>query len=112
MNESEALQSSGSHEDKTYPCNDPNRPICRQFVNQGKCNKRHHCTFYHPKVVSPIMKKKAQRELGYCYCGSHQKKVISGRTWSASDEDGERRPTFFILCGRTGKSMKKCLNSA
>lgn len=105
----ENINSFNGSNQKSYPCNDPNRPVCRQFVNQGKCNKRNHCTFYHPKTLTPIIKKKARRELGHCYCGAPQKTIISGRTWRGSDEDGEMRPNFFIICGKTGKSMKKCL---
>ena len=93
---------------KIYPCDDPNRPVCRQFINQGKCQRRHHCGFYHPKTITPVIKKKARRELGHCYCGSPQRTVISGRN-ARVDEDGISHPTFFIVCSRTGKSMRKCM---
>lgn len=97
---------------KYYPCNDPNRPICRQYVNQGTCKKRKHCNFYHPKVVSNLITKKAKRELGCCYCGSPQKTIIGHRTINYNRYESAEdvpRPVFFRVCSRTGKSMKKCL---
>lgn len=98
-----------SNNSKYYACNDPNRPICRAYVNQSKCNRNNHCNFYHPRVITQMIKKKARREPGFCYCGSLQRTIIANRVFRRSDED-DAPPTFFIICSRTGKSMKKCIN--
>lgn len=89
--------------EKYYASEDPSRPICRQFVNQGKCPKRRHCQFYHPKVITHTITKQAKRELGHCYCGAPQKTIIS---YQRSQED---KPNFFVVCGRTGRSMRRCM---
>lgn len=90
-----------------YACNDPLNPICRQFVNQGTCRRRSNCRFYHPRVITDIIRRKAGRELGHCYCGSLQRKLINRRAFNI--RDNERCPIFFVVCGRTGRSMKRCM---
>ena len=90
-----------------YPCNDPQNPPCRQFVNQGTCRKRLKCRFYHPPIITSIIKRKTSRELGHCFCGSKQRKLLSKKNFTI--KDGERCPIFFIVCGRTGRSMKLCM---
>lgn len=89
---------------KYRACNDPHRPTCREFVNQGKCHRRRHCKFYHPKVITQEITKQTKRNLGHCYCGAHQRTIMVFR--------GNRdivTPTFFRVCDRTGKSMRKCM---
>lgn len=96
-------------QEKYYPCDDPNRPICRQFVNQGGCHKRKRCHFYHPKVITHVIQKKASRELGHCYCGAAQKTIIRfqpGRPRTRADDPGTQ---FFVVCARTGRSMRNCM---
>ena len=94
--------------DKKYlPCNDISRPICRQFVNQGSCRKKTRCYFYHPTVMTPIIKKKASRQLGSCYCGSIQRRIIN--KYGYRSNDGGDSPIFFVVCSRTGRSMKLCM---
>lgn len=88
-----------------YPCFDESRPVCRQFVNHKWCRKRLQCNFYHPLVITPLIKKKATRKLGHCYCGYPQRRLISRRLLRSSDDN-----IFFVVCSRTGRSMKKCLN--
>lgn len=90
-----------------YPCCDPNRPVCRQYINQGDCRQGIKCRFYHPIFVTPTIIKKAAREPGHCYCGAPQKKLLNKRSYNV-DEDKET-PTFFVVCGRTGKSMRRCM---
>jgi hypothetical protein len=89
---------------KYRACDDPNRPACRDFVNQGKCHRRHHCKFYHPKVVTREITKRTKRDLGHCYCGATQKTIMVFKR----NEDGMTQH-FFRVCGRTGKSMTKCM---
>ena len=90
-----------------YPCNDASKPICRQFVNQAKCRRKQKCRFYHPPVITRIIKRKATRELGFCYCGALQKKLLNKRAYRVGEDDDI--PIFFVVCGRTGKSMRRCL---
>ena len=90
-----------------YPCHDPEKPVCRQFVNQGKCRKQKRCRFYHPAVITSSIQKKAKREPGHCFCGAYQRRLLNTRNYRV-DEDGTS-PTFFVVCGRTGRSMKRCM---
>lgn len=94
---------------KYYACEDPNRPICRQYVNQGHCRRNNRCNFYHPKVMTRLIEKKAKREPGHCYCGSFQKTIIGNTTYRLEDGINASKPTFFVVCSRTGKSMRKCM---
>ena len=90
-----------------YPCNDAMNPVCRTFVNKGKCEKNLECRFYHPAEITPVIIKKATRTPGFCFCGSKQKCIINGRAYKlGSSRDN---PTFFVVCGRTGRSMKRCI---
>jgi len=111
MSESPVVQSvEPSSNPKYYPSEDPNRPICRGYVNQGKCHKRKQCNFYHPKVITPIIKKKAKREPGHCYCNALQRTIINNRSYRLStDGTGLSQPMFFVVCSSTGKSMRKCM---
>jgi hypothetical protein len=90
-----------------YPCEDPNNPVCRYFVNQNKCKKDKKCRFYHPPIITPIIRKEATREIGKCYCGANQKHVVNKKNYSPTEDINT--PTFFVLCGRTGRSMKLCI---
>ena len=94
---------------KYYACDDPNRPICRQYVNQGRCNKRKHCNFFHPKVVTRVIEKRARREPGYCYCSAPQRTIISNSSYRPHDGESAPRPAFFVVCSRTGRSINKCM---
>jgi len=89
-----------------YACKDSNRPVCRQFINQGKCHYHNKCKFYHPEVISPIIKRKATRKLGYCFCGSSQRCVINNRHYRAGENDNI---VFFVVCSQTGRSMRYCM---
>lgn len=82
---------------------DPKRPECRHFVN-GNCKRGRSCWFYHPKIITTPMRKNSKRELGKCYCGSSQLTLINKRL--AIDIDN---PIFFVVCGRTRKSIKRCM---
>ncbi len=87
---------------------DSDRPICRHYVKHGKCPKGKRCNLYHPKVITSIHKKKVKRDPGHCYCGATQKCIISNRT-KRLNEDNEIVPNFFMICSKTGKSMKNCM---
>lgn len=93
--------------DQYYPSNDPTKPICRHFVNKGKCNRKKRCRFYHPSNITPNIKKQARRDIGHCYCGATQKCVINKRSYSLSENIDT--PLFFVVCSRTGRSMKRCM---
>ena len=80
-------------------------PICREFVNTGICTRRGKCRFHHPVHITKSIKKQATRQPGQCYCGASQRCLVNSRR-SRDDED---RPVFFVVCGKTGKSMKKCM---
>jgi hypothetical protein len=100
------IESSDNLQSKYYAYNNNiNSPICRQFVNQGKCRWQKKCHFYHPKIITPIIKKKTQRKLGCCYCGSLQRRFLNKRGHHIGDDI----PTFFVVCSRTGRSMKLCM---
>lgn len=90
-----------------YPCKDSSKPVCRQFVNQGKCRKHLKCRFYHPPVITPTIRKKATRNPGYCYCGSMLKYITNSRPYHRSDD--KDTPTFFTVCSRTCRSIGKCM---
>ena len=86
--------------EKYYACDDPNRPVCRAYVNQGICHRRWSCNFYHPRVITRIIKQAASREPGYCYCGAKLKTIIRGRQ--------NEKLTYFVVCSVTSRSMRKC----
>lgn len=89
----------------TYlPCNDINQPVCRQHVNQGYCRRGNKCRFYHPKIINTTIKKKAERKLGYCYCGHPLKKLVNSR-YVVNDN----KPLFFMVCSRSGRSISNCM---
>jgi len=92
---------------KYVACNDPTNPPCRQFVNQGKCRRRLKCRFYHPPATTPTIRRKTTRDLGKCYCGAPQRKIMSKRPFVLMDD--EKVPIFFCVCSRTGSSMKNCM---
>lgn len=75
-------------------------PVCRSFVKTGECIHKARCKFKHPNPITQKDRQEADREIGRCHCGSGQRIVISNRY----DE-----PMFFVVCARTGKSMKKCI---
>ena len=89
-------------------CNNPGNPLCRQYVNQGNCRKRKRCCFYHPEAITPIIAKQAKRQLGFCYCGSPQRRIINHRAFKNSNVD-DSIPKFFAVCSRTGRSMRQCM---
>lgn len=64
--------------------------------------------FYHPEVVTPTITQQARRQLGHCYCGSLRKRVINYRALRSRDSD-DFFPPFFVVCSRTGRSMKLCM---
>lgn len=89
------------------PSQNPSRPICRDYIN-SKCNRGKKCRFYHPKKITKMEKLKANRRLGYCYCGSPHQKIINKKIYREG-EDVET-PIFFVICSRTKKSTKYCIN--
>lgn len=104
----ESTQESTSESGSYHACDDDNNPVCRQFVNQGQCRKRKRCCFYHPPEITDTVIRNATRELGYCYCGAIQKRIINNRS-RRTNRDGETSPMFFVICSRTGRSMKRCM---
>lgn len=109
LHQSTSVEHTESQRPKYYACDDPNRPVCRAYVNQGRCHKKKHCNFYHPRVVTQIIEKRARREPGRCYCGSRQKTIICNQTYRHQDGVMGPEPMFFVVCSRTGKSIKKCM---
>lgn len=85
------------------PINDETRPLCRDFY-RGKCRRNSKCRFYHPKVITPTIKKEFHRERGKCFCGSMLKSIRNNRFI----RDDAEAPIFFMVCGRTRKSIKRC----
>jgi hypothetical protein len=84
-----------------------NGTICRRFIN-GKCKNGSKCRFFHPnkRQINTIpVQKEIKREPGYCYCGSHLRTTLNKRPL---DMRSDRSPTFFIVCSKTGKSIRKC----
>ena len=80
------------------------KPICRHFVND-RCRYGDKCRFYHPIKITRTIKKKSTRKIGHCYCGSRLRRVMN---YSAVRDDDDR-PAFFSVCGKTGRSMKRCI---
>ena len=91
--------------DNTNPCDDPTRPLCRQYVNHGECRKRKRCDFYHPEIITPVITKQTKRKLKHCYCGAPQRCIV--RTNRSDPTKGD--VNFFVVCSRTGRSMKRCM---
>lgn len=85
------------------PVDDPSKPICRYFV-KSRCKRGRKCRFYHPKKITPIITRKATKKLGYCYCGAKQITLVNKSLWKEDDEK-----IFFVVCGRTRKSIKRCM---
>lgn len=100
-------QQTQDQEESYRPCKDDKNPICRNFINRGKCKKGNRCRFYHPEIITESIKKKAKREPGCCYCGARQRTFVNNRLYR--QDEGNTFTTFFVVCGRTGKSMKKCM---
>lgn len=94
--------------EELLPCFDQRRAICRTHVNTGICKKGKKCPFFHPKNITPVIKAKAKREFGFCYCGAIQKHIMSSKRINIVND--EIRPAFFVVCSRTGKSIKNCLH--
>ena len=94
-------------EDTGLPCDDATRPVCKQHVLHGNCRKRHGCRFFHPLAITPAITKKARREPGFCYCGSAQRRLLNNSKFRPGDDAD--KPLFFAVCGRTGRSMKRCM---
>lgn len=92
---------------KYYACHDMLRPVCRQFVNQGRCSRNLKCRFYHPPKVTKTIKRLASREPGHCFCGAPQRILLNKKGFQVGES--EEIPTFFAVCGRTGRSMRKCM---
>lgn len=91
------------------PCENPNRPLCRFFYDK-KCRKGDRCRFYHPSVITPAITKERKRDPGLCYCGFYLKTVINRTPIRPNgDSDDREKPLFLVVCGKTGKSMKRCL---
>ena len=88
-------------------CENPQQPICREFVNQGKCRSGNKCRFYHPAIIDVATKKRANKNPGYCYCGAVQTCRVNRRSYKSPDD----YPTFFVVCARTNKSIKRCLRN-
>ena len=101
-----ARKNNDSPENKKLPVNDPSRSVCRHFV-KGKCNYKERCRFFHPQKITQPMKKRALKELGKCYCGAVQTTLINKTLWKHSED--EDRPQFFVVCGRTRRSIKRCV---
>lgn len=84
-----------------------NGPLCLYYMH-GKCNKGTKCRLFHPPkslLESLNVQKEFKREPGMCYCGSYMRTVLNRNPIRRSDDD---RPTFFMVCAKTGKSMYKC----
>ena len=94
------------------PCENPDRPLCRFFYDK-KCRKGDRCRFYHPLAITPAITKERKREPGLCYCGSRLRTVINRapirhRVGYRGDNDDDGFPLFIVVCGKTGRSMKRC----
>jgi hypothetical protein len=87
-------------------CEDKSRPTCRHFL-RGKCSYGLKCRFYHPAIITPVLERESTREFGFCYCGALQRTLINKRLYVLGESSDI--PTFFIVCSKTGKSMRHCL---
>lgn len=90
-----------------YPSANANRPVCRQYTLRGHCSKGVTCLFYHAPVITASIKRKAQREPGFCFCGARLVTIQNAHRFRASDEAD--MPLFFCLCGRSKRSIKHCM---
>ena len=57
-------------------------------------------------MISSIIRKKASRKLGSCYCGAPQKCLINKRSYRVGEHDNA---LFFVVCAATGRSMRHCM---
>jgi len=89
------------------PVNNPQRPVCRYFFKK-KCSRGDKCRFYHPPRITRTIKKRARRPIGKCYCGSELRTIMNNTPIRYGPED-EERPTFYRVCARTRKSIKRCM---
>lgn len=103
-----AARNNMAAEDVAYPSQNAANPICRQFVNRGSCLKGLKCKFYHPPTITDSIRRTTRRDFGFCYCGAIQRTIIKTRPYR-SDDISNDGPTFFRVCGITGKSMKNCM---
>lgn len=82
------------------------RSLCRRYYGyllegvHKKCPKR--CRFAHPEAVSVQSTQEYNRKLGFCYCGASLTTIVK----HSIDRDAD--PTFFMVCGRTRKAIKRC----
>lgn len=96
----------------TLPCKDPSRPLCRDYYRH-QCRKGNECLFYHPSKITSNIRKEYRRERGHCYCGAKSMTLMNKSRFMSSlptdtDSTSYNKPNFFIVCGRTKKSMKRC----
>lgn len=88
--------------ERYYACKDPSRPLCKGYVKNGKCPKHDKCAFFHPKVITTVMKQTAARELGKCFCGAPLRTIIRNKPCQNLE--------FFVVCSSTSKSIHRCRN--
>lgn len=92
------------------PYKDPSRPLCRDHYRK-KCRRGKECLFYHPSKLTTNIRKEYKRDRGHCYCGSKTITLMNKsriRVNLPTDSQEYNKPNFFIVCGRTRKSMKRC----
>lgn len=95
---------------KSYllPINDSSRPTCRHYV-RSICWRGEDCRFYHPPKNIPPVQLEISRQRGKCFCGSTFAVIPNKRRLTDENVD---EPNFFVVCGRTKRSMKRCKSSS
>ena len=81
-----------------------NKKLCRKYY-YGNCKYGEKCKFYHPEIITPPIKSEIDRKSQHCYCGNKLKTIIK----YSKEEEGDDTNSFFIICAKTGKSMRKCM---
>ena len=79
--------------------------ICKYYIN-NTCKYGKKCLLYHPKpnqLKSPRVQKEIKRKSGCCYCGSYLRIVLN------RNKILEKDSRFFMVCAKSGRSMKKCM---
>jgi len=81
-------------------------PICRDYV-KGICKRGKRCRFRHPIPINNEARKRASRQIGCCFCGAPQTCFVK----KSFRFEGDDSPMFYVVCSRTKRSMRLCMNA-
>jgi hypothetical protein len=92
----------------------PRPVLCRDYYTRKlknkdimECSAGNKCQLEHPKEITPAISKEYERKTGFCYCGASLKTLMN-RRFCQRNTDHSTPSLFFVVCGRTRKSIQRC----